>query len=86
MKDGVRLTNLLRSRAAFTPCLASAWSATGGRRFDWSDEFDRNGSPIIPDTWKWEGNLVNHYQMSKADGTGPNGTIRSGSPMRWENP
>ena len=32
---------------------ASVSAVAGGWSFKWSDEFDRTGSPILPDTWRW---------------------------------
>ena len=45
-------------------------AADGGWRFAWSDEFNRDGSPIVPDTWKWDGgaSMVREAQLDQANG------------------
>ncbi|HKP96810.1 MAG TPA: family 16 glycosylhydrolase [Fibrobacteria bacterium] len=73
----MRLTNPLRILTACTLCLASAWSATGGWKFSWSDEFDRTGSPIVPGTWKWDGkeSLVRDATLDTNNGWCANGLL-----------
>ncbi len=61
----------------FVIVLPSAWAETGGWQYDWSDEFDRTGSPIIADTWKWDGgtSMVRGAQLDEANGYCQNGLL-----------
>ena len=52
-------------------------AAVGGWQFTWSDEFDRTGTPIVSNVWKWDGggSMVRDAKLDRANGYCTNGVL-----------
>jgi beta-glucanase (GH16 family) len=55
----------------------TAPAAIGGWQFVWGDEFDRNGPPIVPNVWKWDGgsSMVRDAKLDRDNGYCTNGVL-----------
>ena len=49
----------------------------GGWQFTWSDEFDRTGTPLVSNVWKWDGggSMVRDARLDRANGYCSNGLL-----------
>jgi beta-glucanase (GH16 family) len=71
----IRLAGLCAMTAALHNSCVSA--AAGGWQFAWSDEFDRTGTPIVSNVWKWDGggSMVRDARLDRANGYCTNGVL-----------
>ncbi len=70
-----RLVELCAIAVALNCTCVSA--AVGGWQFAWSDEFDRVGTPIVTNVWRWDGggSMVRNAKLDRANGYCTNGGL-----------
>jgi beta-glucanase (GH16 family) len=70
-----RLVELCAIAVALNSTCVSA--AVGGWQFAWSDEFDRVGTPIVTNVWRWDGggSMVRNAKLDRASGYCTNGVL-----------